>query len=239
MPASSRSRFETAGRQPPGVRAALRARRREPVSAAETIAIAGDPEGLGRRVRVELYRRFGRFPTESSEHSGRVRAVVHVPRRPARALPHPGRRVHPVGRATTSREYERNARSSSMPANRWSSLPRASSPPVHHAMGDRQDVGWSYGNVRNAGLIDNLPAGDCVEVPCRVDAGGRSSRLRSGARPSQCAALNRTFLNVVELHRAGPRSRSPRDARRAGGAARSQRLRRRSPPRCSPGRSTS
>ena len=32
-------------------------------------AIARDPDGLGRRVRVELYRQFGHFPTESSEHS--------------------------------------------------------------------------------------------------------------------------------------------------------------------------
>src|SRR6185437_15840659 len=31
--------------------------------------LAADPQGLGRRVRVELYRRFGYFPTESSEHS--------------------------------------------------------------------------------------------------------------------------------------------------------------------------
>jgi len=31
--------------------------------------IDADPEGLGRRVRVEIFRRFGFFPTESSEHS--------------------------------------------------------------------------------------------------------------------------------------------------------------------------
>ena len=31
--------------------------------------VAADPEGLGRRVRVELFKRFGYFPTESSEHS--------------------------------------------------------------------------------------------------------------------------------------------------------------------------
>ncbi len=31
--------------------------------------IEADPDGLGRRVRVELFRRFGYFPTESSEHS--------------------------------------------------------------------------------------------------------------------------------------------------------------------------
>src|SRR5450759_3261848 len=32
-------------------------------------AIERDPEGLGRRVRVEMYRQLGYFPTESSEHS--------------------------------------------------------------------------------------------------------------------------------------------------------------------------
>jgi len=31
--------------------------------------VDADPDGLGRRVRVELFRRFGYFPTESSEHS--------------------------------------------------------------------------------------------------------------------------------------------------------------------------
>ena len=31
-------------------------------------AIERDPDGLGRRVRIELYRAFGYFPTESSEH---------------------------------------------------------------------------------------------------------------------------------------------------------------------------
>jgi alpha-galactosidase len=55
-----------------------------------------------------------------------------------------------------------------------------------------------YGNVRNDGLIDNLPDGACVEVPCRVDADGVHP-LAIGALPAQCAALNRTFLNVVEL----------------------------------------
>ena len=55
-----------------------------------------------------------------------------------------------------------------------------------------------YGNVINEGLIDNLPAGACVEVPCVVDRTGVQP-TRIGALPAQCAALNRTFLNVVEL----------------------------------------
>ena len=31
--------------------------------------VEADPEGLGRRVRVEVFRRLGFFPTESSEHN--------------------------------------------------------------------------------------------------------------------------------------------------------------------------
>jgi alpha-galactosidase len=55
-----------------------------------------------------------------------------------------------------------------------------------------------YGNVRNDGWIDGLPADACVEVPCTVDAEGVHPQ-RIGALPPQCLALNRTFLNVVEL----------------------------------------
>ena len=36
-----------------------------------------------------------------------------------------------------------------------------------------------YGNVPNHGLIDNLPAGCCVEVPCLVDKHRASSRPTS------------------------------------------------------------
>ena len=48
--------------------AALGARRRGSVSACSTSKIAADPELL-RRVRVDMYRRIGYYPTETSEHS--------------------------------------------------------------------------------------------------------------------------------------------------------------------------
>ena len=50
-----------------------------------------------------------------------------------------------------------------------------------------------YGNVRNTGLIPNLPAGACVEVPCLVDGAGVQPTW-VGELPPQLAALNRTFL---------------------------------------------
>jgi alpha-galactosidase len=55
-----------------------------------------------------------------------------------------------------------------------------------------------YGNVPNHGLIPNLPAGCCVEVPCLVDQNGVQATA-VGPLPPQCAAVNRTNVNVQEL----------------------------------------
>ena len=54
------------------------------------------------------------------------------------------------------------------------------------------------GNVPNRGLIDNLPDGCCVEVPCLVDANGVQP-TKIGRLPVKLAALNRTNINVQEL----------------------------------------
>ncbi|NKQ34618.1 MAG: alpha-glucosidase/alpha-galactosidase [Chloroflexi bacterium] len=55
-----------------------------------------------------------------------------------------------------------------------------------------------YGNVSNDGLIDNLPRGCCVEVPCLVDRNGIQP-TKIGKLPPQLAALMRTNINVQEL----------------------------------------
>jgi len=54
------------------------------------------------------------------------------------------------------------------------------------------------GNVLNKGLITNLPNNCCVEVPCLVDANGIQGTY-VGDLPEQCAALNRTNVNVQML----------------------------------------
>ncbi len=51
------------------------------------------------------------------------------------------------------------------------------------------------GNVQNTGLITNLPRNACVEVPCLVDKSGIAPTF-VGDLPEQCAALNRTNINV-------------------------------------------
>jgi alpha-galactosidase len=55
------------------------------------------------------------------------------------------------------------------------------------------------GNVLNTGrIIPNLPEEACVEVPCLVDASGIVPTY-VGNLPPQCAALNRTNINVQLL----------------------------------------
>lgn len=52
-----------------------------------------------------------------------------------------------------------------------------------------------HGNILNEGRISNLPHESVVEVPCLVDANGVQG-VSVGRLPEQCAALNRTNVNV-------------------------------------------
>jgi alpha-galactosidase len=151
---------------------------------------------LRRTVRAEVFRRFGHFPTESSEHGSE-----YVPW----FLHHDDQVEHfriPVGiylrllednLDTYDETRRRLAAGEGVEIEPTSEL---ASEIIHSIeTGTRRVV---HGNVRNDGLITNLPEGACVEVPCLVDrAGVRPTRI--GDLPPQLAALNRAFLNVSEL----------------------------------------
>ena len=55
-----------------------------------------------------------------------------------------------------------------------------------------------YGNVANNGIIDNLPQGCTVEVPCLVDKNGVQP-TKIGTLPPHLAALMQTNINVQSL----------------------------------------
>ena len=55
-----------------------------------------------------------------------------------------------------------------------------------------------YGNLRNNGVITNLPHNAAVEVPCLVDDNGLQPTY-IGDLPPQLTALIRTNINVQEL----------------------------------------
>ena len=168
-------------------------------------------------VRIELMKYFGYFVTESSGHASEYvpyfRKNAHmvnedlVPRftdavnywcdfgRTGGYLRHCIRRF-----AEAQQEYrpDRSGRQllegiSDMPTERTHEYGSY----IIAAMETDQPVRIN-GNVPNWGLIDNLPPGCCVEVPCLVDSNGIQPTV-VGALPTQLAALNRTNVNVQEL----------------------------------------
>ncbi|GAA3207184.1 alpha-glucosidase/alpha-galactosidase [Nonomuraea helvata] len=158
-------------------------------------AIARDP-GLLRRVRVDMYRRLGYYPTETSEHSAEyVPWYLHDETEVERL------RI-PVGAylgisEENVRQYEatRDALKAGRPITAEGTMEYA--PQIIHsiATGTSRVV---YGNVQNRGLVGNLPGGCVVEVPCVADALGVHP-VAVGDLPAQCAALNRAYVNVNEL----------------------------------------
>jgi len=158
--------------------------------------VDADPDGLGRRVRVELFRRFGYFPTESSEHSAEyVPWFLHDDAQVARFRIE----IDEYLRRSEENLREWETIEATLDAGGELELERndelASQFIVALETGRPADL---YGNVRNEGSIDGLSADACVEVPVHV-VGGAVTREHIGAIPPQCLALNRTFQNVVEL----------------------------------------
>jgi alpha-galactosidase len=157
--------------------------------------LAADPD-LQRRVRFAVYKRFGYFPTESSEH-----LAEYVP-----WFMHHDDQIEqfriPVD------EYIRRSEDNLVEFERvrdqlaaGERLPIVRSSEYASLIINSIETGTPsviYGNVRNTGLIGNLPQNACVEVPCLVDRAGVQATAVP-EYPPQLAALNRTFLNSVEL----------------------------------------
>lgn len=149
-------------------------------------------------VRYELMFRFGYYVTESSEHS----AEYH-PYFIKQAYPELIERFNiPLD------EYPRRCVNQ---INGWAEMREKlfASENIEHTRSheyasyilEAMETNRPYkigGNVMNTGLITNLPAEACVEVPCLVDASGVIPTY-VGALPPQLAALNRTNINTQLL----------------------------------------
>lgn len=158
-------------------------------------AIAADPQ-LARRVRVDMYRRLGVFPTESSEHSSEyvpwyLRSDAEVER--LRLQPGEYLGISEDNAEEYARTREALARGE---APEFATEAVEYAPQIIAALGTGTPVDV-YATVANDGLIDHLPAGAPVEVPVTVDADGVRP-VAVGALPPVCAALNRRFLDVVD-----------------------------------------
>ena len=149
----------------------------------------------GDMVRLELMRRFGYYITESSEHNAEYTPYFIKDRYPELIerfnIPldeYPRRCIHQIKDwKERGHELTQNPELKHDRTHEYASY-------IMEAM----ETGKPYkigGNVLNNGLITNLPRNACVEVPCLVDRCGIQPTY-IGDLPEQCAALNRTNINV-------------------------------------------
>jgi alpha-galactosidase len=168
--------------------------------------IASDPE-LERRVRVEIFRRLGYYPTETSEHSSEylpwfLRDPQQIERFRLQPLEYVG-----ISEANVA-EFEAAQRSLDLGERLELEEGAAEyAPQVIHSLvtGTEREI---HANVVNNGLIDNLTQGAVVEVPTTVGANGITPHA-IGALPPQLAAINRSYVSVNELTIEAARLGSP------------------------------
>jgi alpha-galactosidase len=160
---------------------------------------------LLRRVRVDMYRRLGFYPTETSEHSaeyvpwylGREEEVERL-RIPVRAYPRiSAEHVDEYTRIRDAITVTGALAPDPHPDHQSSPDSVEYAPQIIHSLatGTRRAIQVT---TLNTGLITNLPSGGAVEVPATVDRLGIRPH-HVGALPPQLAALNRNFLSVVDL----------------------------------------
>lgn len=174
--------------------------------------IAADPE-LERRVRVEMFRRLGYYPTETSEHSSEylswfLRSDAQIERYRLQPLEYVG-----ISRENLA-ELDRARRT--LAAGGELELEEGASeyaPQIIHSIvtGTRREI---HVNVPNRGLIDNLGQDAVVEVPAIVDASGVAP-VPMGALPVQCAAVNQAYVSVGRLTVEAARTGNPLLVRQA------------------------
>jgi alpha-galactosidase len=158
--------------------------------------LGADP-GAARNVRVELYRQLGYFPTESSEHTAEYVPwfMRHADQRDWFAIPE---EEYLRRSAKKLHDYEeaRRALAAGRPLLMTWHHRELASEFITAVLTDA--CCEMYMTIPNEGLIPSLSADCCVEVPAKVGATGVTP-VSVPDYPVQLAALNRTFLNVVEL----------------------------------------
>ncbi|WP_300265959.1 alpha-glucosidase/alpha-galactosidase, partial [Microbacterium sp.] len=170
---------------------------------------------LQRRVRAEIFRRIGFYPTETSEHSAEylswfLRSDAQIERF----------RLEPLQYIGISEENVQEFHDAQQALASGGDVPLHDegdaaeyAPQIIHSIltGTQREI---HANVPNRALIDNLPTDAVIEVPARVDADGVHP-IVAGSIPAAGAALNRTYLSVADLTIRAMREGDPELVRRA------------------------
>ncbi len=155
------------------------------------------PKGHGDLVRYEYIRRLGYYCTESSEHNAEYNNLFIKSKYPELIerynIPldeYPRRCVNQIANWKSAKEHYLAGDISHSRTHEYASY-------IMESMVTNTPYRIG-GNVINKGLITNLPAEACVEVPCLVDNAGIQPTV-VGRLPLQCAAMNMTNINVQLL----------------------------------------
>jgi len=159
--------------------------------------IAADPE-LRRRVRVDMYRHLGYYPTESSEHSAEYLPWYMHHDSEIERLRIPVSDYLQISRDNVA-EYEETRRRLRAGEDIGTREHEAQeyAPQIIHSIvtGAPRDI---VVNVPNAGLIEGVPAAFTAEVPAVVDGRGIHPQAM-GALPPQLLALNAAYIGTGTL----------------------------------------
>ncbi len=148
------------------------------------------------KVRFEIMRHFGYFVTESSEHMAEyvpyfIKREELIGKLDIPIDEYVRRSVRNIGRfEDTKATLESGKELETKLSHEYAAY-------IIHSLETGFERSFN-GNVLNNGLIENLPADSCVEVPCLVNKNGFQP-VAVGKLPTQLAALNQTNISVQQL----------------------------------------
>lgn len=155
-------------------------------------------------VRNEMFFALGYYVTESSGHNSEYNAWFRKRQDLIEKYCLPGTGWNPGEYAYILNEYRSRETTWKADMDKWFTEPIDLTRGFEYAayifnaiFGDGEMFKFN-GNVRNFGLIDNLPQGCCVEVPVLASRRGLEP-IHVGKMPAQCALLSGTSAQIEEM----------------------------------------
>ena len=155
-------------------------------------------------VRNEMFLALGYYVTESSGHNSEYNAWFRKRQDLIEKYCLPGTGWNPGEYAYILKEYKRRESTWKDEIEKWLTEPfdlargKEYAASIFNAIFGDGEMFKFNGNVRNFGLVDNLPYGACVEVPVLASKHGLEP-IAVGKMPPQCAILSGLSSQIEEM----------------------------------------